>query len=294
MSFDQSQDHAPRAIPLYFFADLPNFGDMLSPRIVEWVSGSPVQRVSRDHRGKLLGLGSVLDAARPGDLVWGTGVHPAFFDAYWRGGRIRHARWHRGRIPETDIRVFCTRGPLTRDCLLQLGAEVPTAMGDPALLLPLIQPEVHRPKREIGLIGHYRDKLYDVPCGILEIAPLKPWQEIVADILTCERVISSSLHGIVVAEAYGVPCTWLRPRSPEGIVKYLDYYLSTDRSPHGYHTLTSALAGKTEDSIKADVLAQRQIDLISTFPGQISTFAMDSIVGTSPEIETSTAATPSS
>ena len=56
-------------------------------------------------------------------------------------------------------------------------------------------------------------------------------------LLPCELVISSSLHGLIFAEAFGIPARWLAPRDvahlkhssyvTEGWFKYVDYYAST-------------------------------------------------------------------
>ena len=56
-------------------------------------------------------------------------------------------------------------------------------------------------------------------------------------LLPCELVISSSLHGIIFAEAFRIPARWLAPRDEahlekssyvtEGWFKYVDYYAST-------------------------------------------------------------------
>ena len=45
--------------------------------------------------------------------------------------------------------------------------------------------------------------------------------------VSVDVVISSSLHGIILAEAYGVPAVLLKPQID--IVKYYDYYYSTGR-----------------------------------------------------------------
>ena len=45
--------------------------------------------------------------------------------------------------------------------------------------------------------------------------------------MSVDVVISSSLHGIILAEAYGVPAILLKPQVD--IVKYYDYYYSTGR-----------------------------------------------------------------
>ena len=55
------------------------------------------------------------------------------------------------------------------------------------------------------------------------------WQRFVCEIKSAEKVISSSLHGIIISEAYGIPCVWLND-IPDSSFKYEDYYKSTGRS----------------------------------------------------------------
>ena len=56
-------------------------------------------------------------------------------------------------------------------------------------------------------------------------------KEVVEDILSCELVLSSSLHGIITAHAYGIPAVWLElsGRLVGGGYKFHDYYSSFDR-----------------------------------------------------------------
>jgi len=37
------------------------------------------------------------------------------------------------------------------------------------------------------------------------------------EILECERIVSTSLHGMVFAESYGIPCLYFSPRAPRGL-----------------------------------------------------------------------------
>jgi len=53
------------------------------------------------------------------------------------------------------------------------------------------------------------------------------YEAFVRGIKASELVVSSSLHGIIFAEAYGVPAILLRPRMD--ILKYFDYYYGTGR-----------------------------------------------------------------
>jgi pyruvyltransferase len=62
------------------------------------------------------------------------------------------------------------------------------------------------------------------------ISPLDPWWSVVRRISRARHVISTSLHGLVVADAFGVPCTYLRLSEEENLFKYEDYVLGVGRS----------------------------------------------------------------
>lgn len=50
------------------------------------------------------------------------------------------------------------------------------------------------------------------------------------EICQYEKVISSSLHGIILAEAYGISAVFFRGLHKTVDFKYLDYYHSTGRT----------------------------------------------------------------
>ncbi len=200
-----------------------NFGDDLSAFIVEKLSGRAVVR--KEHSPKLLAVGSVIFKADEGDIVWGSGMIGT--------SSISLPKSH-------NIDVRAVRGPLTHQAMTKYGIFCPPIFGDPALLLPRLYGGYHNPKRAWGVIPHidriseyasYRDNIIDVRW---------PWQRVVDEILACELIISSSLHGIIVAEAYGIPAVWLTPCN--GMFKYHDYYLSTGRQGHPAASVEEALA----------------------------------------------------
>jgi hypothetical protein len=53
-------------------------------------------------------------------------------------------------------------------------------------------------------------------------------EKVVADITSCDCIFSSSLHGLIVAHAYGIPAVWIRPGGPimGDDVKFHDYFAS--------------------------------------------------------------------
>ena len=61
------------------------------------------------------------------------------------------------------------------------------------------------------------------------ISPLDPWQSVIDRISRAAHVVSTSLHGLVIADAFGIPCTYLRLSEEEKLFKYEDYVLGVGR-----------------------------------------------------------------
>lgn len=55
------------------------------------------------------------------------------------------------------------------------------------------------------------------------------YKSVIDKIVSCKKVYSSSLHGIILAEAYGVPAVFFRGIPAVIDFKYKDYYASTGR-----------------------------------------------------------------
>lgn len=205
-------------IRLIWWNAISNLGDAVSPLLVSHLSGRPVVRARDRARGKLLACGSILNRARDGDVVWGSGLISA--DARPRGSRLL---------------VTAVRGPRTAARLRAMGIECPAIYGDPGCLLPLLfpKPDGAVPRFPLGVIPHHRDQellaLRDPAVRFIDI--LASPQEFLAALWECERVVSSSLHGIIFAEAYGIPAQWLvmSDRVLGGGHKFADYYEGTER-----------------------------------------------------------------
>lgn len=202
-----------------------NFGDYLSLKIVERMVKSAVRvykekTLSREK--KLLAIGSILTFARTGDVLWGTGVN-----GKWLNLKHYLFNW-------LDVRSV--RGPLTREFLIKnFNISCPEIYGDPALLFPYLFPEFKRKKNptyDYIIIPHYSEKkLFPKDRYENVVYATDPWYKVINKILDSKFVISSSLHGIIIAEAFGIPARLLRVSSNESLVKYMDYYYGTGR-PH--------------------------------------------------------------
>lgn len=252
-----------RPSPLRYGGVIHNFGDSLFPRIVERILGHPIWTVSRFYPfPKLLAGGSVINSfARDGDIVWGAGLHTS--DA----------------IKARRLDVRAVRGPLTRQILYrQWGIDCPEVYGDPALLTPDLFPE-WRPmpvKGRIGLVPHLknRKKYCDLPDHIALILPTRRPEEVLPEILRCELIISGSLHGLIIAEAYGIPARWFPDDGGEPEFKYHDYYASTGRTPHPARSLrhAEALGGQLPG-----VMPEKTM-LLGTFPKSAITHHTEAVI----------------
>lgn len=222
-----------------------NFGDLLGPYVVEKVVRSqdglapyPVPRrlppPRRARTGHLLSIGSVMHFARTGDTVWGTGVN----------GKIAADVY---RFTALDVRAV--RGLHTQRFLTERGIDVPDVYGDPALLLPHLDPRVtgwaQDKQRRLAVIPNLNE-VADWQDHPAFVDPRGPLDQIIERLARSERVVSSSLHGLVISEALGIPVALVRSRA-EPSFKYDDYFSGTGRADvPTYDDLDAGLAARTE------------------------------------------------
>ena len=163
----------------------------------------------------LVTVGSVISKFNnPNVAVWGAGLMS-------EKGIIHKARFH------------AVRGKYTQARIKELGFEVPEALGDPALLLPLIIPAKGAQKYQLGIIPHYihyeKISAENKNEAVLIINLLDDIEKVVQDITSCAYTISSSLHGIIVSHAYSIPSLWyqLSEKKLSGDnIKFADYFSS--------------------------------------------------------------------
>lgn len=184
-----------------------NLGDVLTPFILRNL-GIPARWAPMD-RAQVLAIGSIVRFSRAGQVVWGSGA-------------MRETD-----RPCPEARYLALRGPLTGDVVRRAGGVDPGVYGDPALLLPEIHTRPVEVLHDLGVVPHYID---DVPEGPgVTISPLSADPIAVVDrIRSCRAIVSSSLHGIIVAHAYRIPAAWVRlsDRLDGDDTKFHDYAAS--------------------------------------------------------------------
>lgn len=192
-----------------------NFGEWVGPYLYRAIAGREptfARPSNRDLRTVYTAAGSILRHTAENCVVWGSGIISRS-DAFPR-----------------PHRVLAVRGPHTRRRMHALGYECPAVYGDPAILLPHFYEPAGEVRRRLGVIPHFTDldrarELFagtDTP--VIDVT--QPVERVVDDIASCEAVASSSLHGIIVAHAYGVPASWVEFSDNlhgDG-VKFADHY----------------------------------------------------------------------
>ena len=93
-------------------------------------------------------------------------------------------------------------------------------------------------KYKLGIIPHFIhytqvNEMYKNDDNILVINIInKDIELIINDMLRCEKIISSSLHGLIVSDAYNIPNKWIKFNNliKGDDTKFYDYFKSVNRN----------------------------------------------------------------
>ena len=210
-----------------------NWGDDINFYIIPILTGKKVFNYSSMYRWILASdennytcIGSLIDMfSDTKTIVWGSGIL-------------------RGNEPLKDIpeKVLAVRGPKSRKYLIDKGISCPEVYGDPALLLPLIYKPSIQKKYKLGVIPNLADvrnplvdRLIKIGKGsvkFINMTDYDDWKSVIEDICCCEAIVSSSLHGLIIADTYGIPNARVKfsDNVTGGDFKYDDYFESVSRA----------------------------------------------------------------
>lgn len=236
-------------VNLNYWLESDNLGDTLSPLIVNYLLS--LQGISPDAKvdgcRHLYAVGSVLTAGIQDCTVWGSGI-------------LNASLTYRLKKRKFDIRSV--RGPFTRVILADYGIDSPEVFGDPAIFLPEIySPKSIGKKYKFGLVMH-KDQILEyekkIDIHVIDICTSN-YKFFIDEIASSEIVISSSLHGIIIAESFGVKAVLLKPKVD--LLKYYDWYYSTKRYEFPIaNTIEEAMTIVPLALPKLDELRQKQRD----------------------------------
>ncbi|MBI5276444.1 MAG: polysaccharide pyruvyl transferase family protein [Burkholderiales bacterium] len=216
----------------HWYNKRPNFGDAICPALVEFACGrkiawGPPEEADLFGVGSIVGLAADEAARRRANgidrpvLVWGSGLMtPRYLPAPQREG----------------MRILALRGPITAASL-----EVDNVpMGDPALLVRRMYPGLANATRKYrgGVVLHHLQRMPPEAerrlgeQGWTYInAGSDDYESVIRRIAECEVILSSSLHGLVAADALGIPNEWVDAgrMHPTQRFKFYDYATAIGR-----------------------------------------------------------------
>lgn len=204
----------PAALPIgtWWWDGKLNFGDRLTDLLLPNYGIAPFHASRK--RARLYGVGSIIDASLPD------------FDGYfWRTGKYIAS----DTSTRPNATFLAVRGALTRDLL---GLAPDTPLGDPGILIS--KHVAPLPKHgKIAVVPHFTHRGSGSVERLLTrlgssgelIDVQRPTVQVVRDISRCSAVISTSLHGLITADAYGIPALWSmeEPMLTGGDFKFRDY-----------------------------------------------------------------------
>lgn len=204
-------------IKVHWGRGLNNFGDCLQPDILKHYGFTAVYAPQR--KSDVVLAGSILQWV-PSDykgIIIGTGGDAKDYD-----------------FPNAHI--VGVRGELSLSRLKQR-SDV-GVVGDPGLIMNRVFSAGVEKTHKIGVVPHFVDKDHAViqkwagrfgrDCLVIDV--LRSPREVIDDIKRCDYILSSSLHGLIIADAFDIPNARfvIRDTMPTDFYdyKFEDYYSS--------------------------------------------------------------------
>lgn len=268
--------------------DSKNFGDALNPYMFR-AFGHKVEYAQSDE-ADIIAIGSYMERLLTGALfdsyrndapiqVWGTGFQ---FEP-------RQHLWFKTiNQPETFIRpvdIRALRGKVSKSRAERIeGKEFGgIALGDPGLLTGRIfRTNGIAKKYRLGIVCHFTDNGNEVFDDIhhrvrdsIRINVEAPVGNVVEQIASCEAIVSSAMHPLIIADSLRIPNKWINV-STNSISRYKfeDYYSVFGFQPE-FFDLNQRIfdendlkAVRSDYSITDTQIQEIQDSLIETFPLQ--------------------------
>jgi succinoglycan biosynthesis protein ExoV len=196
----------------YFHGDVSNFGDALNPYI--WNRVLPPGFLDEDASELFVGIGSI---------IW---------DIYPRSSRkFVVGSGYGGYSPAPDVhdgtwQIVFVRGPRTAR---KLNIPLDRAICDGAILLRTIKLPDAAEGVGVAFMPHYDSMSrgnWAAACrlaGIHLIDPRAPVEQVMAEIMGAQVLITEAMHGAIVADALRTPWIAVTPLHPQHRGKWLDW-----------------------------------------------------------------------
>lgn len=236
-----------------------NFGDWLSPLILQSASSRPVRYLSPTaptQQPHLFLVGSIGRFVRSHSIVVGTGISSEDVDL------------------NPKAHYVSVRGPVTADVLRRQTGVVVDSLGDPGVLLSRVLPvERGVTNGRMALVRHFTHASLPVtlPENVDELSVLMSHPDdirrFVATLATYDAVITSAMHVMIACHSYGIPCALIGFQGFEDAVhgtgiKYRDYAAGAGLSTAWEPTAVDLNLRRTgwDDLIRRERVSERKLD----------------------------------
>jgi len=216
-----------KEIAIKLYSDEINFGDILgltiSQKLLPECNFKIVKPYEDCEQLNLVAIGSIIKGADINSLVWGAG----FIDS-------------NEYLRSKPKAIHAVRGPLSNKKIQLQGLKPAKVLGDPACLIKLLFDKNIETHYKYGVIPHYVDKkdprveLASRNEDVLIIDTQRDPEIVIDEIKSCRYILSSSLHGLICADAFDIPAVYLKlsdKLAGDGF-KFIDYFMSCGRNDH--------------------------------------------------------------
>ena len=283
-------------IKIFWFNRYPNVGDLLGPWIVQklsphstliystYVTRKEALRIvigallrfrlpAKEYLRRLFvappilfTIGSILDHCNKDIVVWGSGFQ------------------NEGETC-TQGRFIAVRGYESKNRLLQLGLKIPDnlSIGDPAILTPLLYTPHVVKKHKLGIVMHNKDCDYCIQnfsqYHLISVVTSEI-ESFLTDMCSCQYILTTSLHGLILAHTYGIPALWMQKNwiGSDGF-KFKDYFSSV-QMPYAKPLQADRLISESEEKLlklfdneyvlpPKEVIEQIRVRLLKSAPFEV-------------------------
>lgn len=269
------------------YPEIPNMGDLLNKYMLEDLFGISVKSVST-IKSNISAIGSGLD----GTLISNNSktrlkqmIYRPFMEHdhhIWGTGFIKYANGSDNAFIYKNVVVHSLRGKLTQRRVEEiLGKKLNVPLGDGGLLAERWVGPVDK-KYQIGIIPHFKEKKHEIiaiMCDYYKNSTVidlsKDPREVIKNIAECEVIISSSLHGLIVADSYHIPNMHIQfyPFGEKAMgdgYKFSDYYSAFDLKDNIFDVSCGEFPEINQIlksyCLDADLIEKRKKEIFDVFP----------------------------
>ncbi|MCL4640019.1 MAG: polysaccharide pyruvyl transferase family protein [Pseudosphingobacterium sp.] len=274
-----------------YYADLPNMGDLLNELLIRDLFGQDLER-HKPATSELSCIGSGMDC-----FMKKNKVYPRWYSTALkiRANWVNYPNnvWCTGFIfsesaecPDNsfirDMNICSVRGEMTKGRVEKiLGRKLNVPTGDGGIITPYLFDKPIEKKYQVGVVAHMHEQDHPTFQRVLnfhkgsKFINLRddPYQ-VIREIASCEVIISSSLHGLIVADSFNVPSQWIIVTDAlkgDGF-KFADYYSAFGLKPNPIPMPDESVPVPTVNQvidqfkITPEAMAAKQKEIYDAFP----------------------------